>query len=59
MNTNHECAAPRTTMKQVLPLKECFSYFGKNKNDDFFQLNFSRESLTVFLFIKGLLVWSR
>lgn len=33
MSTNHECAAPTTTMKNVLPLKERFSYFGeKQKN---------------------------
>lgn len=56
MSTNHECAAPRTTMKKVSPLKEHFSYFGKNKM--IFNIAFMRV-FDSFLFIKGIFVWSR
>lgn len=57
MSTNHECAAPRTTMKKVPPLKERFSYFGKNKMI-FLNIAFMRV-FDSFLFIKGIFVWSR
>ena len=59
-NQEHECAAPRTTTKEVLPSKEqVFLLWQKNKMIFFFFFFTFTRVFDSFLFIKGLWVWRR